>query len=92
MTSCSKKRAPSWEMRDVTRKGLNKLILSQYIRVGLVAQWYGARIVTQKDGGSSLGAGVRFFFIYFLSFSVFCFVLFCLVCFFFIKIKKCRHF
>ena len=68
MTSCSKKRAPSWEMRDVTRKGLNKLILSRDIRVGLVAQWYAARIVTQKNGGSSLGAGVTFFlFIFFLS-------------------------
>ena len=65
-------------MRDVTRKGFNKLILSQYIRVGLVAQWYGARIVTQMDGGSSLGAGVTFFFKFIFFLSVF-FVLFCFV-------------
>ena len=70
-------------MRDVTRK------------VGLVAQWYGARIVTQMDGGSSLGAGVTFFLNLFSFFQcfLFCFVLFSLfVCLFFIKIKKCRHF
>ena len=68
-------------MRDVTRKELNKLILSRYIRVGLVAQWYGARIVIQKDGGSSLGAGVTFFFLNLFSFFqcfLFCFVLFSL--------------
>ena len=53
-------------MHDVTRK------------VGLVAQWYGARIVTQMDGGSSLGAGVTFFFKLIFFLSVF-FVLFCFV-------------
>ena len=68
-------------MRDVTRKGFNKLILSRcYFRVGLVAQWYGARIVNQKDGVSSLVAGATFFFIFFLSMF---FVLFCFVCLFF---------
>ena len=49
-------------MRDVTRKGSKKLILSRYFRDGLVAQWYGALIVNQKDGGSSLGAGATGFF------------------------------
>ena len=65
-------------MRDVTRKESNKLILSRYFRVGLVAQWYGALIVNQKDGGSSLGAGATVCFILFSFFQcfLFCFVLF----------------
>ena len=68
-------------MRDVTRKESNNLTLSRYFRVGLVAQWYGALIVNQKDGGSSLARGrcdCLFYFIFFLSvfFVLFCFVLF----------------
>ena len=69
-------------MRDVTRKGFNKLILTQTTRVGLVAQWYGARTVSQKGGGSSPGAGTTYVF-WFSFFQCFCFVLFCFVCFFF---------
>ena len=76
------KRAPSWKMRDVTRKGFNKLILSPSFRVGSVAQWYGDLIEHQKDGGSSLGTGATPFLILFSFFQCF-FVLFCLFVFFY---------
>ena len=64
-----------------TRNGFNKLILSPSFRVGLVAQWYGALIVNQMDGGSSLGTGATPFFNFIFFLSVF-FVLFCLFVFF----------
>ena len=64
-------------MRDVTRKGFNKLIFTQTSGDGLVAQWYGARTVSQKGGGSSPGAGTTYCLIFFLSvFFFYCFVLF----------------
>ena len=63
-------------MRDVTRKGFNRLIMTQFSRVGLVAQRYGARTVKQRGGGSSPGAGTTYFLISF--FQCFCLVLFCL--------------